>query len=46
MDPRTLLMVAAAAAVLVACQPSADRRLAFGSPAPATAGVLPASWSR
>lgn len=45
MDPRTLLMVAAAAAVLVACQPSAERHHAFGSPATA-AGYMPASWSR
>lgn len=44
MDPRTLLMVAAAAAVLVACQPSAERRHAFSTPT--TAGYMPASWSR
>jgi hypothetical protein len=45
MDPKTILMVAAAAAVLVACQPSADRRLSFGTPATA-AGYMPASWHR
>ncbi|MFZ5522222.1 MAG: hypothetical protein ACOZD0_13585 [Pseudomonadota bacterium] len=45
MDPKTILMVAAAAAVLVACQPAAERRLGFGSPATA-AGYLPAGWHR
>lgn len=45
MDPKTILMVAAAAAVLVACQLSAERRFAFGAPATA-AGYVPVGWHR